>query len=194
MPLHVCELFYHLSCLSLPVNSQAAIEQNITRLPESSQIAWWFLSEFLPSQRQRRVGGEVGWGEIAGLEAGPGGGGDHGGVVGGEGQGGEGNRYAARSAFGGEAGAEFAVGGDAAGDEDSVDGEGFGGGEGFLHEIADDGVLEAGDQVEGLLGAEGQGFGLCSGWFGWQGGCRFPGPRSEVSSLRTWGARISRRG
>jgi len=52
--------------------------------------------------------------------------------------------------LGGEALAEFAVGGDAAGDQDAARTEGFSGGEGLLHQVADHGVLEAGDEVQGL--------------------------------------------
>ena len=61
-----------------------------------------------------------------------------------------------RGGFGAEAGAEFAVGGHASGDEDAAGAEGFLGGEGFLHEVADHGVLEAGDEVQGLGLALGQ--------------------------------------
>jgi len=107
-------------------------------------------------------------GEFFGLEAGPGGGADHGGVVSGQGQGREGYADVAAGGFSGEAGAEFAVGCHSAGDEDAADAEGFGGGEGLLHEVADDRVLEAGDEVEGGLGTEGEGF--CFGGGG-SGGC-----------------------
>jgi len=66
--------------------------------------------------------------------------------------------------FGGEAGAEFVVGGDASGDEDAANTEGFDSGEGLLHQVADHGVLEAGDEVQGLLGTEVEGFGFgCGG-------------------------------
>ena len=71
---------------------------------------------------------------------------------------GKATRKAAAGGFGGEAGAKLAVGGHSAGDEDADGAEGFGGGEGFLHQVADHGVLEAGDEVEGLLRAEGEGF------------------------------------
>ena len=91
--------------------------------------------------------------------AGPGGGGDHGGVVGGEGEGWEGDGQAALGGFGGEAAAEFGVGGDASGDDDAAGTEGFGGGEGLAEQVADYGVLEAGDEVEGLFVEEMQGFG-----------------------------------
>lgn len=64
----------------------------------------------------------------------------------------------------GEAGAEFAIGGDTSGDEDAADAEGLLGGEGFLEQVADDGVLEAGDEVEGLR--VGVGEGLFDGGFG----------------------------
>jgi hypothetical protein len=74
--------------------------------------------------------------------------------------------------FGGETAAEFAVGGDASGDEDAGDGEGFGGGEGLLHQVADDGVLEAGDEVEGELWTESEGLGF-GGWgFWWEASLR----------------------
>ena len=52
--------------------------------------------------------------------------------------------------LGGEAGAELGVGGDTAGDEDGAGAEAPGGGEGLLEEVSDDGVLEAGEEVEGL--------------------------------------------
>jgi len=96
------------------------------------------------------VGDEGGGGELAGLEAGPGSGGDHGGVVSGEREGGEGDAEAAALSLRSEAGTKLAVGGDSAGDEDAGGAEGFGGGEGLLDEVADNGVLEAGDEVEGL--------------------------------------------
>ena len=50
--------------------------------------------------------------------------------------------------------AELAVGGDAAGDEQAVRAVVLGGGEGLAAEVVDDGALEAGDEVEGLLVAE----------------------------------------
>ncbi len=56
----------------------------------------------------------------------------------------------AASGLGGEAGAQFAIGGDSAGDEDAGGAERFLGGEGLLEQVADDGVLKAGDEVEGL--------------------------------------------
>ena len=74
----------------------------------------------------------------------------------------------AAGGFSGEAGAEFAVGGHSAGDEDAADAEGFGGGEGFFHEVADNGVLEAGDEVEGGLGTEGEGLFFGGGGRGWK--------------------------
>ncbi len=104
-------------------------------------------------------GGEVFGGEVAGEEFGPGGGGDHGGVVGGEGEGWEGDGEAAAGGFGGETAAEFGVGGDATGDDEAAGSEGLGGGEGLAEEVADDGVLEGGDEVEGLGVEEGEGFG-----------------------------------
>jgi hypothetical protein len=53
----------------------------------------------------------------------------------------------AAGGFGGEAGAQFAIGGDSAGDEDAENAERFLSGEGFFHQVADDSVLEAGDEV-----------------------------------------------
>ena len=44
-------------------------------------------------------------------------------------------RRSATGGFGGETAAEFAVGGDASGDEDAGDGEGFGGGEGHTGQV-----------------------------------------------------------
>ncbi len=70
--------------------------------------------------------------------------------------------------FGGESGAEFAVGSYSTGDEDAADAKGFGGGEGLLHEVAYYGVLEAGDEVEDLLGTEGEGFLFGLGRAGWK--------------------------
>ena len=104
-------------------------------------------------------GTEVFGGEGTGEEFWPGGGGDHGGIVGGEGKGGEGYREAAAVGFGLEAAAEFRVGGDSAGDDEAVGAEGFGSGECLTEEIADDGVLEGGDEVEGLGVEEGESFG-----------------------------------
>ncbi len=88
--------------------------------------------------------------KISGEEFGPGGGRDHGGVVGGQGEGGEGDGERALVGFGGEAAAELGVGGDSAGDEDGAGAEVLGRGKGLLEEVADDGVLEAGEEVEGL--------------------------------------------
>ena len=53
-----------------------------------------------------------------------------------------------------KAAAEFGVGGDPAGDYDAAGAEGFGRGEGLALEVAYDGVLEGGDEIEGLLIAE----------------------------------------
>ena len=64
----------------------------------------------------------------------------------------------AAGGFGGEAGAEFAIGGDAAGDQDGAGSEGLGGGEGLADEVADYGGLKGGYEVEGLRVAEGKGF------------------------------------
>ena len=65
---------------------------------------------------------------------------------------------AAAGGFGGEAGAKLAVGGDSAGDEDAGDVLRLGGGEGLLHQVADDCVLKAGDEIERGLRAEGESF------------------------------------
>src|SRR5580698_7129589 len=105
-------------------------------------------------------GGEVAGGEVAGEEAGAGGGGDHGGVVGGEGERWEGDAEIAACGFSGEAGAKLSVGGYSPGNENATDRMGFGeagfgeerlcGGESLFEQIADYGVLEAGDEIEGL--------------------------------------------
>jgi hypothetical protein len=101
-----------------------------------------------------------------GEELGPRGGGDHGGVVSGQSQRREGDGEAAAVGFGLKAAAELTVGGDSAGDDDAVGAEGFGCGEGLALEVADYGVLEGGDEVEGLLIAE-----ICDGGrFGSDGG------------------------
>ena len=62
-----------------------------------------------------------------------------------------------RSAACGEAGAQFAVGGHSAGDEDAVRAEARRRRRSCVR-VADDGVLEAGDEVEGLRVAEREGF------------------------------------
>ena len=97
---------------------------------------------------------EVFCGKVLGNELGPGGGRDHGGVVGRKGERRKGDGQAAPIGFGLKAAAKFAVGGDPAGDDDAVGTEGFGGGEGLTLQVADDGVLEGGDEVEGLLIAQ----------------------------------------
>ncbi len=60
--------------------------------------------------------------------------------------------------FGREAGAKLAVGSHSAGDEDAPGAERFGGGEGFLHQVADDRVLKAGNEIERVLRTEGESF------------------------------------
>ena len=85
----------------------------------------------------------VGGREVAGEKFGPGGGGDHGGVVGGEREGGKGDGQAALRCHGGEAGAELAIGGDAAGDEQAVRAIVLGSGEGLAAEVVDNCALEA---------------------------------------------------
>ena len=145
----------------------------------------------LASQRQRRVGGEAGGGEFSSQEARPGSGGDHGGIVGGEGESGEGYMDGPAVGFGGEALAELAVGGYAAGDEDAARAGGFGGGKGLLEEVADHGVLKAGHEIEDLLGTESEGFvvGLWGReWFACSG---IPGP-SAAADERTEGTRPRR--
>jgi len=96
-------------------------------------------------------GGEVVGSEVLCHELGPGCGGDHGGIVGGEGEGWEGNWKGMFCGFGGEAATELGVGGHTAGDEDGAGVEVVGGGEGLLEQTADYGVLEAGEEVEGLV-------------------------------------------
>ena len=104
----------------------------------------------LGSEGEGGIGREIGWGEFAGLEARPCGGGNHGSVVSGKSQRGKGDMETAASCFRGEAGAELAVGGNSASDEDAGGTERFLGGEGFLEQVADDGMLKAGDEIEGL--------------------------------------------
>ena len=90
------------------------------------------------------------------MQARPGSGRYHSGIVRGESQGWEGDVEVAAGGLGGEAGAQFAIGGNSSGDEDAGDTEGFLGGEGLLQQIADDGVLKAGDEIEGLRVAGGK--------------------------------------
>jgi hypothetical protein len=142
-------------------------------------------------ERQGGIGGEVGGGEGLGQEFGPGGGGDHGGVVSGESEGGEADAEAEAGGFGGEAGAEFAIGGDAAGDEDAARAKGFGGEEGLLHEVADDGVLKAGDEVEGLRLHVAEGVfdgGPTAGAASCVGGLPGPERRGTWGTRSFWGA------
>jgi hypothetical protein len=99
-------------------------------------------------------GGKVVGGEVLSEKLGPRGSGDHGGIVGRESERGKGDGEAAAVSFGLEAAAEFAVGRYSAGDDDGAGSERFGGGEGLALKVADDGVLEGRDEVEGLLVAE----------------------------------------
>jgi len=138
------------------------------RVLKRSRVATWLLGAFaaaacavlfgltglILAEAELGGGGEVVVGEVLGEEFGPGGGGDHDGVVCGEGEGGEGYGKFMSHCIGGEAAAEFGVGGDSARDEDGAGTEMLGGGEGLLEEIPDNGVLEAGEEIEGL-GLEG---------------------------------------
>ena len=117
--------------------------------------------ELLLAQAELGGGSEVFGGEVPGDEPGPSGGGDHGSVVGGKSERREGDGEVASVGFGLEAAAKLAVGGDSPGDDNAVRAKGFGSGKCLALEVADDGVLEGGDQVEGLLVAEFyDGFGL----------------------------------
>src|ERR1700746_3607584 len=102
---------------------------------------------------ETKLGGcaEIVWREVVREELGPRGGGDHGGVIGGESQRRKGDGEAAAVGFGLKAAAKLGVGGDPTGDDNAVGAEGFGRGEGLALEVADYGVLEGGDEVEGLL-------------------------------------------
>ena len=123
---------------------------------------------------ETKLGGgtEVFRGEVFGEELRPRGSGDHGGVVGRECKRREGDGQAAAVGFSLEAAAEFAVGGDSAGDDDAAGAKGFSGGERLALQVADDGVLEGGDEVQGLLVAEfDDGFGSGrEAWISSQGG------------------------
>ena len=122
--------------------------------------------------------------EVVGEELGPRGGGDHGGVVSGQSQRGKGDGETAAVGLGLEAAAKLAVGGDSAGDDDAAGAEGFGCGEGLALEVADYGVLEGGDEVEGLLVAEfcyGGGFGGDGGIGGESGATGFDALAEMVS-------------
>lgn len=70
----------------------------------------------------------------------------------------------AAGGLGCKAGAQFTVGGDSAGDEDTGRSECFLRGEGLAEQVADDGVLKAGDKVESLRISGGEG--ILNGRFG----------------------------
>ena len=70
----------------------------------------------------------------------------------------------AASRFRGEARAQLAIGGHSAGDQDTSGAEGFLCRKGLAQQVADDGVLKAGDQVESLR--VGSGEGILNGGFG----------------------------
>lgn len=132
--------------------------QRDKNLIEMGTLGWGLLL----AETKLRSCAEVVGGEVVGEEFGPCGGGDHGGVVGGEAQRWEGDGEAAAVGFGLEAAAELGVGGYSARDDDAVGAEGFGRGKGLSLQVADYGVLEGGNEVEGLLIAEfcyGGGFG-----------------------------------
>lgn len=118
----------------------------------------------LAAEDERGVGGQVLTGKLAGDEMWPGGCGNHGSIVRGEGKRGEGNLDAAACGFGGEAAAQLAVGGHAAGNQDAGDTKCLGCCEGFFEQVANYGVLKAGNQVErgGVTG--GQGLLECGLW------------------------------
>ncbi len=111
----------------------------------------------LGSEREGGARGEGGRCEVAGDQFWPRCGGDHGGVIGGQREGGKGDGQAAFRCCCREAGAEFAVGSDAAGDQQAVSAVVLGCGEGLALEVIDNGALEGGEQVEGLLVAERRG-------------------------------------
>src|SRR6185437_11706191 len=70
---------------------------------------------------------------------------------------GERYRNAARRALLSEAFAQFAIGGNAAGYEDAAGAELFMRGEGFSEQIPNNGVLKAGNEVQGRLRAKREG-------------------------------------
>ncbi len=70
----------------------------------------------------------------------------------------------AASSFRGEAHAQFAIGSHSAGDQDTSGAESFLRREGLAQQVADDGVLKAGDQVESLR--VGSGESILNGGFG----------------------------
>jgi hypothetical protein len=78
-------------------------------------------------------------------------GGDHCGVICGQRKRGKGDRQAPFCGRCGEARAEFAVRSHTAGDEQAVCAVVLGRGEGLALEVIDDGALEGGEEVEGLL-------------------------------------------
>ena len=88
--------------------------------------------------------------EVAGQELGPRGGGDHGGIVGGERNAGKGDGEMCRGGHVLEHLAQVAIGSDASADEYAAGAKVLGGVEGGASEILDHGVLEAGNEVEGL--------------------------------------------
>ena len=102
------------------------------------------------SEAELRSCAEVFCGEVACEIPGPPRGGDHHGVISGEGKRGKGNRKAATVCFGLKAAAKLSIGGDSAGDNNAQCAERLCCCEGLADEVADDGVLEGGDEVEGL--------------------------------------------
>ena len=120
----------------------------------------------LATQSEGWLCGEI-WGrKLPGEETGPGSSGDHCGIVSGEAESGEVDLESAPQGLGGEAAAQFAIGSDAPSNQYFCYSEGLGCGEGFAQQIADDGVLEAGDEVErgGVAVREG----LVEGRPGWR--------------------------
>jgi hypothetical protein len=132
----------------------------------------------LVAQGERRIGREVSGGKMTCLKTGPGSCGNHGCIISGKSQSGEGDGEVAALGLGGKARAELAVGGDSAGDENSRGADGLLCGEGFLEQVSDDSTLEAGNEVEGLRIAGGEG-----GFDGGAGGRVWPGKERFASGL-----------
>ena len=113
------------------------------------------------TQGEGRIGRKIGWRKLTGDEARPCCRRNHGCVVGGEREGRECDLNSASCGLGGKTLAQLSVGRYAASDQNTGGVEGLGCCECLLHQVADDRVLKAGDEVEGGLGAQFQGCFLC---------------------------------
>src|SRR5579863_3378215 len=106
------------------------------------------------AQRQRWIGGQFRRSKLARHKTRPRGSGNHGGIICRECERGKRNGKSALRRFGGKSLAKFAIGRNAAGDEQTICAEGFRGSKCLLHQVADHRTLKARDQVERGLRTE----------------------------------------